>query len=108
VLYTNWSARNSRPCVYVQGDKEAARKIFERWRVRFGHSDANEEIYLGIVRHLPQQNPHHYLMLITSKHPDADERDPSQLIVTAIRSMTMTPDSATNIAYPVFTHTPKM
>jgi hypothetical protein len=82
---------------FMFGDQEAARKIFERWRERFGSSDADEEIYFAIVRHLPEQSPHHYIMLITSKHPDADERDPNQLIVTASRSTTMTPDSAMNL-----------
>jgi hypothetical protein len=78
-------------------DKVAARKIFERWRERFGSSDVNEEIYLAIVRQLPGQNPHHYTMLVTSKPPDADERDLHQSIVIASRSMTMTPDSVTNL-----------
>jgi hypothetical protein len=78
-------------------DKEAARKIFERWRQRFGDSDANEEIYLAIVRHLPHQNPDHYVMLITSKYPDANDRDPNQLIVTASRSITMTANSKQNL-----------
>jgi hypothetical protein len=96
--YVHIGPRGVPGIAFMFRDREAARKIFERWRERFGSSDANEEIYLAIVRHLPEKNPHHYVMLITSKHPNADERDdPNQLIVTASRSMTMTPDSATNL-----------
>jgi hypothetical protein len=78
-------------------NREAGRKIFERWRERFGDCDANEEICLAIVRHLPGRNPHHYIVLITSRLPEPGERDPTQLIVVANRSMTMTPDSPTNL-----------
>jgi hypothetical protein len=78
-------------------DKDAARKIFVRWRERFGDSDINEEIYLAIVQHLPSQSPHHYTLLVTSKFPNASERDPKQTILTVSRTLTMTPDSATNL-----------
>jgi len=77
--------------------REAARKIFERWRERFGARDANEEIYLAIVRRLPEQNPCHYIMMITSNRPDDGKHDRSQSIVVTTRSTTMTPDSATNL-----------
>jgi hypothetical protein len=72
-------------------------QIFVRWRERFGSSDTNEEIYLAIVQHLPSQSPHHYTLLVTSKFPNASERDPKQTILTVSRSLTMTPDSATNL-----------
>src|SRR5258708_23114918 len=78
-------------------DEEGARKIFGRWRERFGSRDVGEEIYLAIVRHLPEQNPHHYILMVTSKLPDAGERDPQQTVLISSRSMTMTPDSATNL-----------
>lgn len=78
-------------------DEEAARKIFERWRERFGKSDRDEEIFLAVIRNLRGESPHHYIMMITSKHPEEEEREPGQLIVVASRSMTMTPDDSTNL-----------
>jgi hypothetical protein len=83
--YAQIGPRRAPGIAFMFRDKGAARKIFERWRERFGSSDANEEIYLAIVRHLPEKNPHHYIMLITSKHPDADERDPNQSIMGSSR-----------------------
>lgn len=95
--YVEIRPRRTPGIAFMFKDREAGRKIFERWRERFGTNDANEEIYLAIVRNLPGQNPHHYIVLITSKLPPENERDPDQLIVTANRSMTMTPESGINL-----------
>lgn len=76
---------------------DAARKIFQRWRERFGTRDADEEIYISIARNLPGENPHHYLMMVRSKLPDALPSDPRRAIFTASQSITMTPDSSTNL-----------
>jgi hypothetical protein len=76
---------------------DAARKIFQRWRERFGNRDTDEEIYIAIVRHLPAQNQHHYLMMVRSKLPDDLPRDPRRAILTVSQSITMTPDSDRNL-----------
>jgi hypothetical protein len=78
-------------------DREAGRKIFERWRERFGSADEKEEIYLAIVRHLPDQNPSNYVLLVTSYVTESERRDPSQSIFMTSRSMTMTPESPANL-----------
>jgi hypothetical protein len=95
--YLRFGAGKPPSMAFMFEDREAARKIFERWRARFGTSDANEEIYLAIVRHLPKQDPNHYILLVTSKFPNAEESGPKQIILTASRSMTMTPDSGANL-----------
>lgn len=78
-------------------DEAAAKKIFERWQERFGSDDTKEEIYLAIIKNLPEQDPHHYIVMITSKSPEATDLDPKQSIVVATRSMTMTPPSSSNL-----------
>jgi hypothetical protein len=75
----------------------AARKIFERWRARFGSTDEHEEIHLAIIRHLPKQNPYHYVVLVTSKVSESDRQDRSKSTITANTSMTMTPDNPANL-----------
>lgn len=78
-------------------NEKSARKIFERWRDRFGAHDENEEISLSIIRQLPQQNKHHYCILITSKYPEGDDFKPNQIITMATRSKVMEPDSDVNL-----------
>jgi hypothetical protein len=77
--------------------EEAAKKIFKRWQERFGSEDAKEEIYLAIVKNLPEQDPTHYIVVVTSKSPDVADVDPKQSIVVATRSMTMTPSNSSNL-----------
>ncbi len=48
-------------------DTNAATKIFERWRERFGERDTNEEIRISVVRGVSASNPHHYKVLVTSE-----------------------------------------
>ncbi len=79
-------------------DRDAGRKIFERWRERFGSADENEEIYLAIIRHLPGQDPSNYVFLVTSNIA-SERRDASQSIIVASRSMTMTPESPANLQH---------
>ena len=78
-------------------DREAGRKIFERWRERFGSVDEREEIYLAVIRHLPDEKPSNYVLLVTSHLTDSDRRDLGQSIITTSRSMTMTPESPANL-----------
>ena len=78
-------------------NREGAVKIFERWRERFGDRDVSEEIYLAIVRNLPEENPHHYCVIVTSKYPDSDGARPKKLIVSPSRSLTMEPNRDVNL-----------
>lgn len=86
------------PCIaFIFENEEGGRKIFERWRERFGTQDENEEISLSIIRQLPQQNKHHYCVLITSKLPEIDSFKPKQVFTVASRSLVMEPDSDVNL-----------
>lgn len=76
-------------------DRDAATRIFERWRERFGSEDREEEIHIGIVRRFSAEHPTHYGMVITSKIP----RDPgdSRIAMLASRSLTMEPSDDVNL-----------
>ena len=78
-------------------DEEGARNIFKRWRERFGTYDKNKEISLSIIRQLPQQNKHHYCVLITSKLPESSDSKPNQIIAMTSRFMVMEPGSDVNL-----------
>jgi hypothetical protein len=78
-------------------NEEGGRKIFERWQERFGAQDKNEEIYLSIIRQLPEQSEHHYCILITSKLPETGSLKTDQVMTMASRSLTMMPDNGTNL-----------
>ncbi|MCK5096824.1 MAG: hypothetical protein KAR45_01910 [Desulfobacteraceae bacterium] len=82
---------------FMYENEEGGRKIFERWIERFGTQDDDEEISLSIIRRLPEQNEHHYCVLITSKLPEAGGSSPNQVVTMATRSMTMMPDSNVNL-----------
>jgi hypothetical protein len=75
---------------------EAGRKIFERWRERFGAKDESEEIALSIIRNLPNQNPHNYLLQITS-NVSVEALDQSRVFTMATRSKEMTPANSENL-----------
>jgi hypothetical protein len=76
-------------------DEKAARKIFERWRLRFGAEDAEERIAISIIRQLPNASPHHYCVLLASRMPAAEVAKNPVLVVT--RSMTMEPSNSQNL-----------
>lgn len=96
-LYAQFSSPQP-PCVaLIFENEEGARKIFQHWRERFGTHDENDEISLSIIRNLPQQNKHHYCILITSKHPEDENPKPNRMIVMATRSMVMEPESDINL-----------
>ena len=76
-------------------DRDAAAKIFERWRERFGTTDKEEEIHIGIVRRFSAEHPTHYGMVITSNVP-TDSRD-SRIAMLAARSLTMEPSDDVNL-----------
>ena len=74
-------------------DEEAGKKIFERWRERFGKKDINEEISLSVIRELPNLNEHYYYAQITPKLPRNEEKN----ISFASRSLLMEPDNSNNL-----------
>ena len=76
-------------------DRDAATKIFERWRERFGSADKEDEIHIGIVRRFSAEHPTHYGMVVTSKIP-SDQED-SQIVMLASRSLTMEPSDDVNL-----------
>lgn len=77
-------------------NRDAAAKIFERWRERFGSADVDEEIHIGIVRHFSTEHPAHYGMVITSE-PPKDSHD-SRVAMMASRSLTMEPADDINLS----------
>lgn len=77
-------------------NREAAAKIFERWRERFGPADLEEEIHIGIVRHFSAKHPAHYGIVIASKIPE-DSSDSRMAMVTS-RSQSMEPDNDINLS----------
>lgn len=76
-------------------NREAAVRIFERWRERFGSADKEEEIHIGVVRRFSAEHPTHYGMVLTSKIP-AKPRD-SRFAMVASRSLTMEPSDDVNL-----------
>ncbi|MCP3468703.1 hypothetical protein NLM33_00025 [Bradyrhizobium sp. CCGUVB1N3] len=97
VAYADLGAVRAPAMAFMFENREAATKIFERWRARFGERDVEEEIYLTIVRQLPGQNPNHYLVFIASKQPDLSTHQSGQGLAIASRSMTMEPNDSINI-----------
>jgi hypothetical protein len=78
-------------------NEKAARKIFERWRTRFGEDDTNDEIGLSIIRELPDASVHHYCVQIApgeTAEVTAGLRGP---VLMCTRSMTMEPTNSRNL-----------
>lgn len=75
--------------------REAAIKIFDRWRERFGEADKEEEIHIGIVRRFSTERPTHYGMVITSKYPETE--DDSKFAMMASRTLTVEPADDVNL-----------
>lgn len=76
---------------------EAARKIFERWRERFGPVDEQNEIYVAVVRGISAKEPTHYRVMITSRVPPALEVASEGQLLIASRIQTMQPASDANL-----------
>jgi hypothetical protein len=105
-----WNRARWQGCGYIQighsrlpymaflfEDKEGARKIFERWRERFGAEDTSEEIGVSIIRNLPDTNPHHYCVQIASNDPLSRGAGTKAPVMVATRSMTMEPNDSRNL-----------
>ncbi len=82
-------------------DGDAARKIFERWRERFGNVDREDEIFVAIARKISVAKPAHYRVLITSRLPrDSDVRkDENETFMFTTRTQTMQAESDTNLGH---------
>lgn len=75
----------------------AARRIFERWRERFGTKDVNHEISILIIRNLPGHPSTHYAIQITSRRPDDGKWEPGTLYHTVSRIHVVEPDDDENL-----------
>ena len=78
-------------------DRAAARRIFERWRERFGTKDVNHEISISIIRNLPGHPSTHYAIQITSRRPDDGEWERGTLYHTVFRIHVVEPDDDVNL-----------
>lgn len=105
-----WDQAKWRGCGYLQPgfshppfmallfeNAAAARIIFERWRARFAEEDANEAIAIAIIRNLPESDPHHYCVQVSSKDPLSSGKTSKGPLMIATRSMTMEPPNSTNL-----------
>lgn len=57
-------------------NRQAAERIFARWRSRFGRFDENEAIHLAVIRGVSREAPHAYVCLVTSS-PAIDDQMPT-------------------------------
>lgn len=78
-------------------NRNAAIKIFQRWRERFGDRDTNSQIHVAIVRKLPNSNPHHYCVLISAKPPSNYDASLGKFFLIAARINRMEPDTDLNL-----------
>lgn len=74
-----------------------ARRIFERWRERFGTKDVNHDINMSIIRDLPGHPTSHYAVQITSRRPDDGSWERGVLYQTVNRVHVMEPADNTNL-----------
>jgi hypothetical protein len=83
---------------FVFMNEEAGKKIFEGWKGRFGSDDAKNDIYLAIIRNLPDHSSSDYLLMVTANPKVVAGSDPRQAIILTSRSMTMTPSDPMNLS----------
>jgi hypothetical protein len=77
---------------------DAATRIFERWRERFGERDEAEEIYIAIIRQYSSAHPAHYGMVVTSRLPDTDLDTQTGQPMVVSRSLSMEPADDANLS----------
>ena len=93
---TGFAEYRGRPAIaFAFRNAEAGKSIFKQWRERIGFDDANDEIYLSIIRKLPDQESQNYILMVTSKL--GADSNIKQSIILGSRSMTMTPPDNTNL-----------
>ncbi len=78
-------------------NESAAKKIFKRWRERFGDTDHNEDIYLAIVRGISTEHPAYYRLLVTSRLPSKNAHPTNKIFSVAARIQTMHAESNFNL-----------
>jgi hypothetical protein len=84
--------------MFLFTNREAAEKIFERWKARVGNRDVNDEIQVSIIRKIPGLDVNHYRILIFGKPPaDNDPAEDKHSLVVISRSKTMEPTSNINL-----------
>ena len=97
VAFADWGPPYPPAIALMFTDEEAARKIFERWRERFGEIDKEGDIVIAIVRGISAEHPAHYRVLITSRLPSEDDRFGNRLSTVASRIQTMDAKSDANL-----------
>lgn len=79
--------------VLVFKEREAARRIFERWRDRFGMDDRGNKIRLAVITDIDPEHVAHYSLLITSNLDGENGFGDAGVGTTVSRTKTMTPSS---------------
>lgn len=96
--FADWGPPYPPAIALVFTNRDVGRKIFERWRERFGQSDEQEDIYLAIVRSISTEYPAHYRVLITSR-PQSEDEFSRQPFMIAGRMNTMHAESDANLVH---------
>lgn len=96
--FADWGPPYPPAIALLFSDADAGRKIFERWRDRFGKEDKQEEIYVAIVRAISTDKPAHYRVLITSRPSPKVDLIGEQPFMLAARIQTMHAESDVNLA----------
>lgn len=95
-LYSNGGSAPIMGFLFEDGN--AATRIFENWRERFGEQDTNEEIRISVLRGISISNPHYYKVLVTSEFLQGDVPEQAmKTFFTVGRINTMTPNSSENL-----------
>ena len=95
--FADWGPDYSPGIALMFTDADAARKIFERWRERFGEIDKQDDIYFAIIRGFSVENPAYYKVLITSPFASDKVSYNGQEIMVASRIQTMQTESDVNL-----------
>jgi hypothetical protein len=97
VGFADWGPHQPPVIGLLFTDEDSPRKIFARWRERFGKVDKEGDIYVAIVRNIAVDSPAHYSLLITSRPQPRSELSEGKLQAVAIRMQTMEVDSDANL-----------
>lgn len=97
ILYASYGEDVPPVFALVFSDAESARRIFDRWRERFGKTDINDDIHISVIRRLPGHPRPDYAVQITSRRPDDGEWQPGTLYQTMNRVHVMTPADDANL-----------
>lgn len=97
ILYASYGEDVPPVFALVFNDADAARRIFERWRERFGTKDVNHDISISIIRRLPGHPPSDYAVQITSRRPEDGGWERGALYQVMNRVHVMTPADDANL-----------